>query len=237
LIVVEDIISWVSRQLKLSARSNRVSMDGLLGYINDAVRELGQDYPVLQRTETLTTQDGQGVYFLSAQGRPLEILGLVTPWRFPLESISTQEMTQFKNQLDNELLSFPFASRMSQPTYYTLQFNETTVAPSASPESPKVSIEFADASSIAADNTITIRYSFIPSREYRVKKGDVLDIGEEYETLLKYYAARETAAEMELDNRILLFDKKYKEEKDRIRLTTRRRKNSSQPKHRTWLPY
>jgi hypothetical protein len=238
LILVEDIISWVARQLKISERSNRASMDGLLGYINDAVREIGQDYPVLQRTETFTTQDDEGVYFLSAQGRPLEILGLTTPWKYPVEGITTQELTTFKNQVGNSTLAFPFVNHPSQPTYYALQFTDTNVAPNARSESPRVSLEFADASNIAGDNQIVVRYSFIPSKAYRVvTKGDILDIGEEYETLIKYFVARETAAEMQIENRIMLYDKKYKEEKLRIQLTVRRRKNSSQPKHRQWLPY
>lgn len=238
MISVQDIISWVAGQLKIAERSNRASLDGLFRYINDAVRELGQDYPVLQRTETITTEEDEGVYYLSAQGRPLEILGLVTPWKYPLTGIPTQEMTQFKNQIDNTTLAFPFQNLTTQPTYYSLQFNDTSVAPLASPESPKVFLEFADASTIAADNIITVRYSFIPSRDYRiVKKDDVLDIGEEYETLIKYFVARETATEMGIDNRIALYDRKYKEEKIRLQTTARRRKNSSQPQYRTWLPY
>jgi len=189
LISVKEIVSSVAQELSLS-RAGDMNLDFIYRAINDGVKDLVKEWPLLRNTETFTLSSGNGILVLSTDVRPLKIVSLLqTSWQYDLEFVPYQKMNEFKQQLTTDFVHWPNATFTTQPGYWTF-YPTASSAIFQDFYSPGAYIEIQDQRPIAGGETIVVEYDYMPRKFGRAGSTiDMIDIGEEYERALILYVS------------------------------------------------
>ena len=223
-------------QLDLTRQAGHTfSKDQFLRVLQDGILVLSRKYPVLQTSETFTTTAGQYLYTLDTTVRPFNILDVKTDWANPLRRLPAQEMRDFAQQATNDRIRFPFEVYADQPTYWTFHPNASS-AQLGDVESPGSYVEIQESSKVVAGKTVCIRYSYIPRLLRLADKTDTIDVGEEYELLLKNYVAWKLAIRYRPDL-IQVMQQEYDREVYELQAAHRRRMQSSEVDYTHRLVY
>lgn len=207
MILVNEILSWVTGRLDLSKKSDRFVVADFYRYLSDALLKLNREYVALEREDTLLTVKGQAQYDLPTDVRVLRILEVEFPWKENVIETTPQKMRDLKRQM---LAGETFS--LSQPKFWCAYFKEQPY------------IELLHQDSILEDDLeIKVRFSYIPRFFGKViVKSDILQIPEEYQLYICLYVAKSLAPKYKPEETSILTQEFLKEDDDIKRFRTRR---------------